>query len=72
MRHNALIIYEQDTEQRLKAQLRYDQDRAELDRRVRAQQASEDELPRLRRRAQRADKLEETLDTQRSQKKSIL
>jgi hypothetical protein len=71
-RHNAFVIYEQDKEQRLKAQLRYDQDRAELDRRVRAQQVSEDELARLRRRAQRADKLEETLDTQRSQKKSIL
>ena len=72
IRHNAMLLCEQDKEHRLKAQLRFDEDRAELDRLVRAQQMTDDEVTRLRTRAQRADELEQAMDVQHSQKTSML
>jgi hypothetical protein len=61
-------LYYLDKEYRRGVQLQYEQDRAKLDRRVHEQQVSEDEVARLRKRAQRADELEKGLNIQRSQK----
>jgi hypothetical protein len=72
IRHNAQLIYEQYKEHRRKAQVLYEQDRAELDRRVHELSVTELEVTRLRLRAQRADELELALNTQLSQKASML
>jgi hypothetical protein len=68
----AQLLWDRDQEYRRVVQLRYDQDRAELDRWMRAQQMTDDEVTRLRTRAQRADELEQALDIQRGQKASLL
>jgi hypothetical protein len=72
IRHNAQLIYEQYKEHRRKAQVLYEQDRAELDRRVHELSVTELSVTRLRLRAQRADELELALNTQLSQKASML
>jgi hypothetical protein len=53
-------------------QLRYDQDRAELDRRVHEQQETEDEVAYLRKRVQRAEDVVEEVRSLRMRKSSML